>query len=304
MRYDLFIVLLMSLSLFVACGEDDSSSDGSEAGTETAGAEEAGAEEAGTEAAGTETAGTETAGTEAAGTETAGTETAGTEEAGTETAGTEEAGTETAGTEEAGTETAGTEEAGTETAGTEEAGTEIAGTEMAGTEMAGTEMFEGPGNGAHAFTMRNIDGEMIDMRAYRGKVLLIVNVASQCGYTRQYEGLQELYTQYEEQGLVVLGFPSDDFNQELDSEEEIKDFCTSRFSVTFPMFARVNVTGMEIDPLYGYLTSTTGENVAWNFNKFLVDAEGNVQHYYGSRVEPDSQDLLNDINELLQSATP
>ncbi len=137
---------------------------------------------------------------------------------------------------------------------------------------------------------------------YRGKVMLIVNVASKCGYTKQYEGLQALNEKFGPRGLVVLGFPSNDFKeQEPGTEEEILEFCQGRFGVSFPLFAKTTVVGEDKAPLYKYLTEGDhpgkGE-VAWNFNKFLVDREGNVIAHYESKVTPEDP-LLNAQIELL-----
>lgn len=138
---------------------------------------------------------------------------------------------------------------------------------------------------------------------YKGKVLLIVNVASKCGYTRQYEGLEALYQKYKDRGLVVLGFPSNDFKeQEPGTEQEIVTFCKSRYGVTFPLFAKIRVKGEEKAPLYKYLTE--GEHpgkseVAWNFNKYLVARNGQVLGYYPSKVEPDAPELVSMIERAL-----
>ena len=157
-----------------------------------------------------------------------------------------------------------------------------------------------PGDGAHAFIMRNIDGEMVDMRTYRDKVILIVNVASMCGYTRQYEDLQSLYERYQDRGFIVLGFPANNFgNQEPGTEDEIKDFCMSRFGVTFPMFAKISVKGEDIHPMFTYLTTASTREVSWNFNKFLVDGSGAFQQHYLSQTEPLDVTLTDAIEALL-----
>jgi glutathione peroxidase len=151
-----------------------------------------------------------------------------------------------------------------------------------------------------------IDGESVELSRYQGKALLIVNVASQCGYTSQYAGLQKLYTDYADKGLVVLGFPSNDFGgQEPGSEAEIKHFCSSKFGVTFPMFAKVKVVGQEKHPLYQLLSkSTGGEDVGWNFEKFLVDRNGLVVARFKSGVKPSDAILISAIDEALKvSAT-
>lgn len=138
---------------------------------------------------------------------------------------------------------------------------------------------------------------------YRGKVMLIVNVASKCGFTKQYEGLQTLNEKYGPRGLMVLGFPSNDFKgQEPGTEEEIVEFCQGRYGVDFPLFAKISVTGEDKAPLYKYLTEgdhpAKGE-VGWNFNKFLVDREGNVVAHFESKVTPEDPLLVAQIEMLL-----
>jgi len=137
----------------------------------------------------------------------------------------------------------------------------------------------------------NIDGEQQSMADYRGKVALVVNTASECGFTPQYEGLEQLYKQYHERGLVVLGFPSNDFGgQEPGSEADIKSFCQQKFQVSFPMFAKVHARGPEVHPLYRTLSEQTPEGVRgevkWNFTKFLVDREGKVIKRFEPNVKP------------------
>lgn len=133
----------------------------------------------------------------------------------------------------------------------------------------------------YEFSAHTIDGELQPLSTYRGKVLLIVNVASHCGLTPQYGDLESLYRRYRERGLVVLGFPSNDFNQEPDDEETIKSFCARNYAVTFPLFAKIHVNGPDTHPLFAYLKeqqpglSPDGE-IKWNFTKFLVDRNGRV----------------------------
>ncbi len=149
------------------------------------------------------------------------------------------------------------------------------------------------------FSVKNIDGQEIKLSDYQGKVALIVNVASQCGYTPQYKGLEALYKTYKDQGFVVLGFPSNDFGaQEPGSEEQIKQFCGLKYDVTFDMFSKVKVKGAAKVDIYKYLTEATKAEVQWNFNKFLVDKSGNVVKYYASGVSPDSPELKKDIEAL------
>jgi glutathione peroxidase len=152
------------------------------------------------------------------------------------------------------------------------------------------------------FDAVDIHGLEKHLADYHGKVLLIVNVASQCGFTPQYGPLQELYDKYAARGLVILGFPCDQFgHQEPGSEDEIAEFCDSRFGVTFPMFSKIDVNGKDAHPLYQWLKSEKsgllGGAIKWNFTKFLVDAEGNVVKRYGSTTTPDA--IAPDIEELL-----
>ena len=149
------------------------------------------------------------------------------------------------------------------------------------------------GQGIHAFTMTDIDGEEVDMRRYRGRVALVVNVASRCGYTPQYTDLQRLYSEYRERGLVILGFPANNFNgQEPGTEEEIAAFCTANYGVTFPMFSKISVKGADIHPLYTYLTTESGREVSWNFNKFLVGRDGLFVQHYSQQVVPYADELI------------
>ncbi|MBX3044574.1 MAG: glutathione peroxidase [Candidatus Kapabacteria bacterium] len=157
----------------------------------------------------------------------------------------------------------------------------------------------------YEFTVKDIDGNDVTLSKYDGKVLLIVNVASQCGYTKQYAGLQKLYEQYKDKGFVVLGFPCNQFgSQEPGTEEEIKTFCETSFGVTFPMFSKIDVNGDNAHPLYVYLKSqakgTLGtQPIKWNFAKFLVDKEGNVVDRIGTQTSPES--LTTQIEELLKN---
>lgn len=155
------------------------------------------------------------------------------------------------------------------------------------------------------FTMRDIDGKDVSLSAFQGKVLLIVNVASKCGFTGQYEGLEKLYKAHKDQGLVVLGFPSNDFlGQEPGTEAEIKRFCTLTYGVTFPMFAKIPVKGKDIHPLYAFLTSKEtnpkfGGAISWNFNKFLIGRDGVIVGRFGSRTQPDDKELVEAADQAL-----
>jgi glutathione peroxidase len=149
----------------------------------------------------------------------------------------------------------------------------------------------------------SIDGEKASLRSYEGKVLLVVNVASKCGFTSQYEGLQKLHEGYKDKGFAVLGFPSNDFGgQEPGSEAEIKAFCSNTFGVSFPMFSKVAVLGPQRHPLYQFLTTSAGgTDVRWNFEKFLVDSRGKVIGRFGSSTSPESSELRAAIDKALGS---
>jgi len=155
---------------------------------------------------------------------------------------------------------------------------------------------------AYDFDATTIDGAPLSLGTFQGKVLLIVNVASACGYTRQYSGLQALSEKYADAGLVVLGFPCDQFgHQEPGTEEEIKAFCSTTFAVTFPMFAKIEVNGEGAHPLYRWLEQQApgpkGADIRWNFTKFLVGPDGAVAARFESNVEP--EDLVEPIEQLL-----
>jgi glutathione peroxidase len=152
----------------------------------------------------------------------------------------------------------------------------------------------------HEFTLPSIDGAPAPLSAYKGKVILIVNVASQCGYTPQYAGLEKLYEKYKEHGLVILGFPANNFGaQEPGTNQEIKTFCSRNYNVTFPMYSKISVSGNDKAPLYQFLTSATGGEIQWNFTKFLVDGDGKVIARFESRVAPDSADLVSAVEKAL-----
>ena len=157
---------------------------------------------------------------------------------------------------------------------------------------------------AYDFSMKNIDGQTVDLAAYQGKVALFVNVASRCGFTPQYEGLENLYEKYKDKGLVVLGFPANDFLwQEPGDEGQIKQFCSTKYHVTFPMFAKIHVKGAEQAPLYEYLTKNTPRpgKVTWNFNKFLVGRDGRIIDRFDSKVKPDAAELVTALEKALAS---
>lgn len=156
------------------------------------------------------------------------------------------------------------------------------------------------------FTVQDIDGKDVKLEAFKGKVLLIVNVASKCGFTSQYEGLQKIYTRYKDQGLVVLGFPANNFmNQEPGTNEDIKQFCSLNYNVTFPMFAKISVKGKDMAPLYQFLTDKAlhpdfSGDISWNFNKFLLDRSGKIVARFGSRDKPEDDSVVQAIEKALQ----
>jgi glutathione peroxidase len=157
----------------------------------------------------------------------------------------------------------------------------------------------------YSFTLNSIDGKPAPLAEYKGKVVLIVNVASQCGYTPQYSALESIYEKYKDQGFVILGFPANNFGaQEPGTNEEIKTFCTRKYSVTFPMYAKISVKGDDQAPLYSYLTKETGPGITgdikWNFTKFLVDRNGKVVQRFEPAVTPDSKDVTAAIEKQLK----
>ncbi len=157
-----------------------------------------------------------------------------------------------------------------------------------------------------SFTVKNIEGKDLSLATYKGKVLLILNVASKCGNTPQYDGLEKLYTKYKDKGLVVMGFAANNFGgQEPGSNSQIKEFCEATYHVDFPMFAKVSVKGKDIAPLFEYLTAQESKplskgDIAWNFEKFLVDRDGNLIGRFGNRVQPDDAALVGAIEAALK----
>lgn len=162
-----------------------------------------------------------------------------------------------------------------------------------------------PQKTVYDFTVKDIDGKNVSLSAYKGKVLLIVNVASLCGNTPQYKDIEALYKKYKSKGLVVLGFPANNFmGQEPGSDKEIKEFCTREYAVTFPMFSKVSVKGKDIAPLYSYLTQksengVTDAPVTWNFQKFLVGKNGQVIASVSPRTSVNDAAVLKQIEEAL-----
>jgi glutathione peroxidase len=161
------------------------------------------------------------------------------------------------------------------------------------------------GASVYDYTLPSIDGQPTALSNYQGKVVLLVNVASRCGFTPQYSALESLYEKYKDQGFVILGFPANNFGgQEPGTNAEIKSFCTLKYNVSFPMFAKVSVKGADCTPLYQYLTqqanpALTGD-IKWNFTKFLVDRSGKVVARFESPVKPDSPEVTSAIEKALK----
>ncbi|MCS7084732.1 MAG: glutathione peroxidase [Bacteroidia bacterium] len=152
----------------------------------------------------------------------------------------------------------------------------------------------------HDFEAETIDGKKVKLSDYRGKVLLIVNVASKCGYTPQYAQLQALYEKRRADGFEILAFPANDFlNQEPGSNAEIKQFCSTNYGVTFPLFAKISVKGDDIHPLYRFLTESTGEKVKWNFQKYLIDREGKPVAVFTPAVKVTDKEFLEKFEPLM-----
>ncbi|CBJ44362.1 glutathione peroxidase [Ralstonia solanacearum] len=143
-----------------------------------------------------------------------------------------------------------------------------------------------------------------DLCQYAGRVVLVVNTASYCGYTYQYEGLEALYAKYRDKGLTVLGFPSNDFEQEPGTGKQIASFCYNTYGVKFPMFSKTSVVGPAASPLYHWLTRQTGQPPKWNFHKYLLDRSGRVVAVYPSRIEPSDPAIVNRIDTLLAEPAP
>lgn len=154
----------------------------------------------------------------------------------------------------------------------------------------------------HSFTVKDIDGKEIKLDQYKGKTLLIINVASKCGLTKQYNALQALHDKYKDQGLVLLAFPANNFKgQEPGSNQEIKQFCSAKFNITFQMMSKIDVIGDKQVPLYKYLTQhsdPTGD-ISWNFEKFLIDADGNIAQRFAPRIKPNDKKVIKAIEAEL-----
>jgi len=153
------------------------------------------------------------------------------------------------------------------------------------------------------FTVRDIDGKDVNLSDYRGKLVLLVNVASKCGMTPQYDALEKTYAKYKDKGLVIIGFPANNFGgQEPGTDQEIKTFCSTKYNVTFPMMSKISVKGDDIHPLYKKLTQDNGDfngEIGWNFTKFLIDRNGNVYARFASKTKPDDEQLIGAIEKGL-----
>jgi glutathione peroxidase len=177
------------------------------------------------------------------------------------------------------------------------------GAEKATANAANTAQVKGD---ALAFTVKDIDGKDVNLSEYKGKVVMIVNVASKCGNTPQYKQLEEMYNKYKDQGFVILGFPANNFGgQEPGTDSQIKEFCTSKYSVTFPMFSKVSVKGDDKAPLYKYLTSLDTKpkgkgEVSWNFEKFLIGKDGSVVARFEPKTKPDDAKVVSAIEAQLK----
>jgi glutathione peroxidase len=152
--------------------------------------------------------------------------------------------------------------------------------------------------------VKDIDGKDTTLAAYKSKVLLIVNVASECGFTPQYKNLEAVYKKYQDQGFVILGFPCNQFGgQEPGTDEQIKQFCTSKYFITFPLFDKIEVNGPDRHPLYVLLAGKTSPfpgNITWNFNKFLISRDGKILKRFDSKIKPDSPEAIEAIEAALK----
>lgn len=174
---------------------------------------------------------------------------------------------------------------------------------FAGEKQSGTSATNNrPSAPLYGFHLPDIDGRPVDLKTFKGKVLLIVNTASMCGNTPQYADLQEMYEQYRDRGFEVLAFPANDFGrQEPGTNEEIKGFCYTKYSISFPLFSKISVTGKAQHPLYQYLTERSAfpGRVTWNFQKYLVDRSGNIIGKYDPGMNPMSPTILTDLEKAL-----
>ena len=153
----------------------------------------------------------------------------------------------------------------------------------------------------HDFTLESIEGKYISLDSFEKKVVLLVNTASKCGFTPQYSGLQRLYDRYKDDGLVVLGVPSNDFNQELSNNEQVKEFCEIRYGVNFPLTKILKVRGDNAHPLYKWIAANVSVigTPRWNFHKYLIGKDGNIVNWYSSMTSPNSESLIKEIETAL-----
>ncbi len=159
-------------------------------------------------------------------------------------------------------------------------------------------------NTIYDFTMKDIDGKSVSLAKFKGKVLLVVNVASKCGLTPQYKGLEALYREYRPKGVVIIGFPANNFGgQEPGTEKEIKEFCSATYDVTFPMFSKISVKGDDQAPLYKWLIANSDrkEDIEWNFAKFVVGRDGKVFKRYSPKTLPANDELRKTLDEALKA---
>ena len=176
---------------------------------------------------------------------------------------------------------------------------------VAGSMLSSTDPVAAAGPSVLDFKVKDIDGNEVKLKKFKGNVLLVVNTASKCGYTPQYESLEATYNKYKDRRFFVLGFPANNFgSQEPGTDAEIKEFCTSKYHVTFPMFAKISVKGEDQDPLYAYLTDLKinpvyGGVITWNFNKFLIDRKGAIVGRFSSKQTPDSPEVVAAIEQAL-----
>ena len=156
---------------------------------------------------------------------------------------------------------------------------------------------------AYDFTFTDIDGKDVKLDKFNNKVIVVVNVASRCGFTYQYEGLQKLWDNYEDKGLVVIGVPTNNFKQEPGSNKEIKDFCENNFGITFPITAKVNVIGSEAHPFYKWAKESHGISAIpkWNFHKIIIDKKGHVSKAFSSITKPSSSKFISYINKKIKN---
>lgn len=179
-----------------------------------------------------------------------------------------------------------------------------------GTAVLATSLFAAPAMAnqcgeilSHAMQQLNTR-ETVDLcEQYQGKTVLVVNTASKCGFTKQFEGLEALYQKYQEQGLVVLGFPSDSFKQEFDDAEKTAEVCYLTYGVKFPMFTTTKVKGDEANPVFKALIAKTGETPSWNFNKYLISSDEQTVKHFGSRTAPDDKDFIAELEKMLAASS-